>query len=154
MCEVCRKWQPELGIQENELCLFEAFAFKSCKVLSAFWKVMLSLLSTGSQDVFTLQNSAWKRLSSTWSLVGDAWGKRTWHVACTLICLMYVMYCTSEITDVSQNHGKDGYGERKSLFTQRRERQQCRQQCCSPPSAAGLPPGKWKDVYSSTTRIL
>lgn len=59
MCEVCHKWQPELGIQENELCLFEAFAFKSCEVLSAFWKVMLSLLSFSLEKTYFLDGALW-----------------------------------------------------------------------------------------------
>lgn len=37
----------------------------------------------------------------------------------------------SEITGVAQKRGDDSCGDRKSLFTRRRERQPCRQQWCS-----------------------
>lgn len=72
-------------------------------------------------------------LEKAYLLHGALWGMRGIgeHVACTLICLMYVMYHMSEITGEAQKCGNDGCGDRKSPFTCRREQQQCRQQWCS-----------------------
>lgn len=124
MCEVCHKWQPELGIQENELCLFEAFAFKSCKVLSASWKVMLSLLSVSSQGSVQLAGFS---LEKAYLLHGALWGMRgvgAHDMLPVLSCVSCVWCIVRQKSQVCLRSTGVTAVETES----RGERQQCRQQ--------------------------
>lgn len=134
MCEVCHKWQPELGIQENELCLFEAFAFKSRKVLSASRKVMLSLLSASSRGSVQLAGFS---LEKAYLPHGALWGTRGVGAHDMLPVLSYVSRVWCLVCQKSQVWLRST-GVTAVETESRGERQQCRQQGRSLTQRSGI----------------